>query len=194
MGSKRMVDPSVIRLPNLDEAALASLAQQLGAAITQGGLIYLIGDLGAGKTTFARALIKALGVADRIKSPTYSLIESYRSALLSIHHLDLYRIADPGELEWLGLPDLLTPDALLLVARARWQRAAVSGFADTIEPRRIAARSCRGRMYCNGEILDARRRISIIARWIFGPRPILFQCRLFGHLKYVPVPSMRKLA
>jgi tRNA threonylcarbamoyladenosine biosynthesis protein TsaE len=110
-----MVDPSVIRLPNLDEAALASLAQQLGAAITQGGLIYLIGDLGAGKTTFARALIKALGVADRIKSPTYSLIESYRSALLSIHHLDLYRIADPGELEWLGLPDLLTPDALLLV-------------------------------------------------------------------------------
>ncbi len=110
-----MDDNSAIRLNDLDEAALASLAQKLGAAITQGGLIYLIGDLGAGKTTFARAMIKAFGVAERIKSPTYSLIESYRSATLSIHHLDLYRIADPGELEWLGLADLLTPDALLLV-------------------------------------------------------------------------------
>jgi len=110
-----MDDNSAIRLNDLDEAALVSLAQRLGAAITQGGLIYLSGDLGAGKTTFARALIKAFGVAERIKSPTYSLIESYRSATLSIHHLDLYRIADPGELEWLGLADLLTPDALLLV-------------------------------------------------------------------------------
>ncbi|QBB70910.1 tRNA (adenosine(37)-N6)-threonylcarbamoyltransferase complex ATPase subunit type 1 TsaE [Pseudolysobacter antarcticus] len=110
-----MDDRNVISCNNLDEAALVSLAQRLAAAITQGGLIYLIGDLGAGKTTFARALIKSLGVAERVKSPTYSLIESYRSALLNIHHLDLYRIADPGELEWLGLADLLTPDALLLV-------------------------------------------------------------------------------
>ncbi len=110
-----MDDRNIVRLNNLDEAALVSLAQRFGAAIKQGGLIYLIGDLGAGKTTFARAMIKAFGVAERIKSPTYSLIESYRSATLSIHHLDLYRIADPGELEWLGLADLVTPDALLLV-------------------------------------------------------------------------------
>ncbi len=110
-----MDDRNAICLNNLDEAALVSRAQRLGAAITQGGLIYLIGDLGAGKTTFARALINSLGIAERIKSPTYSLIESYRSAHLHIHHLDLYRIADPAELEWLGLADLLTPDALLLV-------------------------------------------------------------------------------
>ncbi|HJT98210.1 MAG TPA: tRNA (adenosine(37)-N6)-threonylcarbamoyltransferase complex ATPase subunit type 1 TsaE, partial [Rhodanobacteraceae bacterium] len=73
------------------------------------------GDLGAGKTTFARALLKSLGVGERVKSPTYSLIESYRAGALDAHHLDLYRIADAGELEWLGLADLWTPRGLVLV-------------------------------------------------------------------------------
>ena len=99
----------------LDEAQLAAHAARLAPAARGGGIVYLAGDLGAGKTTFARALLRALGVGERIKSPTYSLIESYRVGDLDVQHLDLYRIADPGELEWLGLGDLWTPTALALI-------------------------------------------------------------------------------
>lgn len=99
----------------LDEAALAARAQRLAPALATGGVIHLQGDLGAGKTTFARALLGALGVSGRVKSPTYSLIESYRAGELAIHHLDLYRIADPGELEWLGLQDLQVDPSLFLI-------------------------------------------------------------------------------
>ena len=101
--------------PDLDEQALTSLAQRFAPAVREGAVIHLSGELGAGKTTFARALLKAIGVGERVKSPTYSLVESYRVGALDVHHLDLYRIADPGELEWLGLSDLATPSALLLV-------------------------------------------------------------------------------
>jgi NAD(P)H-hydrate epimerase len=104
-----------VTLPNLDEAALTALAQRLAPAMRDGAAIHLSGELGAGKTTFARALLKAIGVGERVKSPTYSLIESYQVGALDVHHLDLYRIADPGELEWLGLSDLAAPSALLLV-------------------------------------------------------------------------------
>ena len=99
----------------VDEAGMRELAARLAVAARTGGVIYLEGDLGAGKTTFARALLGSLGVGERIKSPTYSLIESYRAGDLDAHHLDLYRIADAGELEWLGLGDLWTTGALVLV-------------------------------------------------------------------------------
>ncbi|MEO5627172.1 MAG: tRNA (adenosine(37)-N6)-threonylcarbamoyltransferase complex ATPase subunit type 1 TsaE [Dokdonella sp.] len=100
---------------SIDEAQLEALAARLAPAARKGGLIHLAGDLGAGKTTFARALLQALGVGERIKSPTYSLIESYRVGELDIHHLDLYRIADAGELEWLGLGDLWGVGTLVLI-------------------------------------------------------------------------------
>jgi len=99
----------------VDETGLRAIAARLATAVGEGGVIYLEGDLGAGKTTFARALLTSLGVGERVKSPTYSLIESYRAGALDAHHLDLYRIADAGELEWLGLADLWTPRALVLV-------------------------------------------------------------------------------
>ncbi|MEO7916503.1 MAG: tRNA (adenosine(37)-N6)-threonylcarbamoyltransferase complex ATPase subunit type 1 TsaE [Dokdonella sp.] len=101
--------------PGLDEAALGELARRLAPQAARGLVIHLHGELGAGKTTFARALLKALGVGERIKSPTYSLIESYQVDDTSAHHLDLYRLADPEEVEWLGLPDLADPDALILI-------------------------------------------------------------------------------
>ena len=99
----------------VDEPALAALAADLAPAVRRGGVLHLDGELGAGKTTFARALLKALGVDARIKSPTYSLIESYPAGELAVHHLDLYRIADPGELEWLGLADLTIGPHLIVV-------------------------------------------------------------------------------
>jgi tRNA threonylcarbamoyladenosine biosynthesis protein TsaE len=98
-----------------DEAATAALATRLAGLLQEGLVIYLHGELGAGKTSFARALLTALGVGERIKSPTYSLVESYRFQGRPAWHLDLYRIADPGELEWLGLDALSDPAALVLV-------------------------------------------------------------------------------
>lgn len=104
-----------LALGSLDEARLVELAQSLALVVGTGGIIHLHGDLGAGKTTFARALLRALGVGERVKSPTYSLIESYAAGPLAVHHLDLYRIADPGELEWLGLPDLASGAHLIVI-------------------------------------------------------------------------------
>lgn len=99
----------------IDEAALTAMAARFAKPLRGGAVIFLSGELGAGKTTFSRALIRALGVGERVKSPTYSLIESYRVDALHVHHLDLYRIAHAGELEWLGLPDLFDDATLLLV-------------------------------------------------------------------------------
>ena len=78
-------------------------------------VIWLQGDLGAGKTSFARALIHALGYKGRVKSPTYGLLEQYQIASLQVLHMDLYRINDPGELEFLGLGDLLDDKTILLI-------------------------------------------------------------------------------
>lgn len=108
-----MTDPIVFTLA--DEAATAALATRVAAALDDGLVLYLDGDLGAGKTSFARALLRTLGVDERVKSPTYSLVESYPLAQGRAWHLDLYRIADPGELEWLGLDALTEPGALVLV-------------------------------------------------------------------------------
>lgn len=102
--------------PLADEAATLALGRRFAAALAgRGMVIYLHGELGAGKTTFTRALLGALDVGERVKSPTYSLIEGYDAHGRPAWHLDLYRIADPGELEWLGLDALADPAALVLV-------------------------------------------------------------------------------
>lgn len=98
-----------------DEAATVALAQRLAPAVLDGGVLFLRGELGAGKTTFARALLRALGVGERVKSPTYSLLERYAVNGRDAFHLDLYRIADAGELEWLGLDELDAPGSIVLV-------------------------------------------------------------------------------
>ena len=98
-----------------DEDATAQLARRLAPLLADGGVLYLRGELGAGKTTFARALLRALGVGERVKSPTYSLLERYLVNGHDAFHLDLYRIADAGELEWLGLDELDAGHPIVLV-------------------------------------------------------------------------------
>ncbi|MFM7331469.1 MAG: tRNA (adenosine(37)-N6)-threonylcarbamoyltransferase complex ATPase subunit type 1 TsaE [Brachymonas sp.] len=103
-----------------DEAATEAFAQQLAArpAIAR-ALIELHGDLGAGKTTFVRHLLRALGVQGRIKSPSYAVVEPYTlqtsQGELNVWHFDLYRFADPREFEEAGFRDLLASPGLKLV-------------------------------------------------------------------------------
>ena len=89
----------------LDDAdATEALGARLAQTLPARAVVYLHGDLGAGKSTLARALLRALGVTGTIRSPTYTLVEQYPLATGGIAlHLDLYRIGDPGELEFLGL-------------------------------------------------------------------------------------------
>src|SRR6185437_9621822 len=89
----------------LTETKTMALARRLAPALLDGGVVFLRGELGSGKTTFARALLRALGVGERVKSHTYSLLERYTLDGRDAFHLDLYRIADAGELEWLGLDE-----------------------------------------------------------------------------------------
>jgi len=107
------------------------IAQQFADVCKQGLIIYLAGNLGAGKTTFVQGFIHQLGYQGRIKSPTYSLIESYKTPQCDCYHLDLYRLADAEELEYTGFRDLLTPDAIFLIEWAD-KGAGVLPLADIV--------------------------------------------------------------
>ena len=105
-----------MRLTLPDVATTEALGAALGASRPSRAVVYLHGDLGAGKSTLARALLRALGVRGAIRSPTYTLIEPYQLAGGDeAVHLDLYRIAVADELEFLGLDTLAVQAALWLV-------------------------------------------------------------------------------
>ena len=100
-----------------DEAATAAFAEQLAAALTRANLnacIALNGDLGAGKTTFVRHLLRALGVQGNIKSPTYAVVEPYSVRAGEVWHFDFYRFSDPREWEDAGFRDIFASPGLKL--------------------------------------------------------------------------------
>jgi tRNA threonylcarbamoyladenosine biosynthesis protein TsaE len=103
-----------------DAAATDRLGRALAAPLRQACqaapvVVHLGGPLGAGKTTLARGLLAGLGHTGRVRSPTFTLLEPYELADCLAIHLDLYRLADPAELDYLGLVDLLRPGSLVLV-------------------------------------------------------------------------------
>jgi tRNA threonylcarbamoyladenosine biosynthesis protein TsaE len=102
-----------LALPDL--AATERLGAQLAALLRPPLLIGLRGDLGAGKTSLVRAIIQTRLPGTRVKSPTFTLLESYELPDGVLHHLDLYRMESPEQLRQLGLDELLAPDALVLV-------------------------------------------------------------------------------
>jgi tRNA threonylcarbamoyladenosine biosynthesis protein TsaE len=98
-----------------DQAATAAFGGQLAAVCKGGLLVFLHGHLGAGKTTLVRGFVRACGHSGPVKSPTYTLVEPYSTACGNLYHLDLYRLADAEELEWIGIRDLFELESICLI-------------------------------------------------------------------------------
>jgi tRNA threonylcarbamoyladenosine biosynthesis protein TsaE len=152
MGERRLS----LDLPS--EAAFTAFAGALGQGLRDTRLapaiVALKGDLGAGKTTFVRALLRGLGYAGRVPSPTYTLLEDYVLEGLTVVHLDLYRLAGPEEFEYLGVRDWLADPAVWMFVEWPERAPALLKRADLVldllitgpQSRRIgfAALSARG--------------------------------------------------
>lgn len=114
-----MSDPAALALAlastEATEACGAAFARCLPGLGSGPALVYLEGDLGAGKTTWVRGFLRALGIEGPIRSPSYTLLETYSRGELTVVHLDLYRLQEPRELELLGLRELHRPWHLWLV-------------------------------------------------------------------------------
>ncbi len=98
-----------------DESSMNKLAARFSSCLTAPLLVTFQGEIGAGKTTFIRAMLRAMGITGPIKSPTFSLVESYTYNHLLIHHFDLYRIQDEVELEYLGFRDFFSSNAICCI-------------------------------------------------------------------------------
>lgn len=150
----------------IDETATEVLGRQLAAEVCQslespintgladqtGAVIYLQGELGAGKTTLVRAFLRACGVTGRIKSPSYALLESYKVSRLYFYHIDFYRFSDSSEWQDAGFRDLFTDRAVILI---EWPEKAAGqlpapdlwielSYADSGRTARIEAQTKRG--------------------------------------------------
>lgn len=106
---------NAISVTLVDEAATIQFGEALGRAAQRGGIVFLEGTLGAGKTTMCRGTLRAFGHQGAVKSPTYTLVEAYEFGERRVFHFDLYRLGDPEELEYMGIRDYFAPGNLCLI-------------------------------------------------------------------------------
>ena len=111
--------PLPVSLPTaavrVSRPALVAFGESLGRSMTPPHVVALSGDLGAGKTTLVRGFLRAAGYTGAVKSPTYTLVEEYTIGDRKILHFDLYRVADPEELEWIGIRDYFDQDCVCFI-------------------------------------------------------------------------------
>ena len=112
MGEQSTLFQAIFPLPDL--AATGALGARIAAALKPGDAVALAGDLGAGKTTLARAILAGLGVSEAVPSPTFTLVQGYDTPRLSVSHFDLYRLKNAAEMDELGLEDALEHGAALI--------------------------------------------------------------------------------
>ncbi|TAN65654.1 MAG: tRNA (adenosine(37)-N6)-threonylcarbamoyltransferase complex ATPase subunit type 1 TsaE [Methylobacter sp.] len=98
-----------------DTEATEQFGAKLWAELPSKCLVFLHGELGAGKTTLVRGFLRAAGYSGAVKSPTYTLVEEYTIGERKIFHFDLYRVADPEELEWIGIRDYFDQDCICFI-------------------------------------------------------------------------------
>ncbi len=98
-----------------NEQAMLDAGKNLTEKLGAGLLVFMIGDLGAGKTTLVRGFLRGLGYTGVVKSPTYNLVESYAINDLNVFHFDLYRLMDAEELEYMGIRDYLNAESICFI-------------------------------------------------------------------------------
>ncbi len=109
------MNPTPPRLPLASEAATLALGAALAKGALPGRVLFLSGELGAGKTTLVRGLLRELGWTGRVKSPTYALVELYALSRLNLHHFDFYRFKDREEWVSSGFREHFNPESLCIV-------------------------------------------------------------------------------
>lgn len=98
-----------------NEQAMFDVAHQLAKKLSPGFIVYLQGDLGAGKTTLVRGILRAMGFSGYVKSPTFTLVEPYDIGTQTVYHFDLYRIDSPESLEFIGIRDYIGEKSICLI-------------------------------------------------------------------------------